>query len=283
MLFFITAHRFVQFFGIAGGRMGKTIKIQGEIIMEKITVLLADSSAEYRMALREEMEKSGDFRVVGEAEDGQHTVQMVRQMKPQILILDAMLPLLDGMAVLRTLREQDEQPPCCIMLSAFCAERFQREAERLGVYIFLPKPVNNESLMEHMRRALRPEEPAAPVLPQLEGQVTAIIHEIGVPAHIKGYQYLREAIIITVQDMDVINAVTKVLYPEVAKRFCTTPSRVERAIRHAIEVAWDRGDRETLQKYFGYTVNSAKGKPTNSEFIAMIADRLQLRMKRGHA
>ena len=238
--------------------------------MEKITVLLADSSAEYRMALREEMEKSGDFRIVGEAEDGQHTVQMVRQMKPQILILDAMLPLLDGMAVLRTLREQDEQPPCCIMLSAFCAER-------------LPKPVNNESLMEHMRRAVRPEEPAAPVLPQLEGQVTAIIHEIGVPAHIKGYQYLREAIIITVQDMDVINAVTKVLYPEVAKRFCTTPSRVERAIRHAIEVAWDRGDLETLQKYFGYTVNSAKGKPTNSEFIAMIADRLQLRMKRGHA
>lgn len=283
MLFFITAHRFVQFFGIAGERMGKTIKIQGEIIMEKITVLLADSSAEYRMALREEMEKSGDFRVVGEAEDGQHTVQMVRQMKPQILILDAMLPLLDGMAVLRTLREQDEQPPCCIMLSAFCAERFQREAERLGVYIFLPKPVNNESLMEHMRRAVRPEEPAAPVLPQLEGQVTAIIHEIGVPAHIKGYQYLREAIIITVQDMDVINAVTKVLYPEVAKRFCTTPSRVERAIRHAIEVAWDRGDLETLQKYFGYTVNSAKGKPTNSEFIAMIADRLQLRMKRGRA
>ena len=263
--------------------MGKTIKIQGEIIMEKITVLLADSSAEYRMALREEMEKSGDFRVVGEAEDGQHTVQMVRQMKPQILILDAMLPLLDGMAVLRTLREQDEQPPCCIMLSAFCAERFQREAERLGVYIFLPKPVNNESLMEHMRRAVRPEEPAVPELPQLEGQVTAIIHEIGVPAHIQGYQYLREAIIITVQDMDVINAVTKVLYPEVAKRFCTTPSRVERAIRHAIEVAWDRGDLETLQKYFGYTVNSAKGKPTNSEFIAMIADRLQLRMKRGHA
>ena len=250
--------------------------------MEKITVLLADSSAEYRMALREKMEESGDFRVVGETEDGQLAVQMVRELKPQILVLDAMLPSLDGMAVLRTLREHEEQP-CCIMLSAFCAERFQHEAERLGVYIFLPKPVNTESLMEHMRRALRPEEPAAPVLPQLEGQVTAIIHEIGVPAHIKGYQYLREAIIITVQDMDVINAVTKVLYPEVAKRFCTTPSRVERAIRHAIEVAWDRGDLETLQKYFGYTVNSAKGKPTNSEFIAMIADRLQLKMKRGRA
>ena len=114
---------------------------------------------------------------------------------------------------------------------------------------------------------------------KLESVVTGIIHEIGVPAHIKGYQYLREAIIIAVGDMDVINAVTKVLYPEVAKRFGTTASRVERAIRHAIEVAWDRGDLETLQKYFGYTVSNAKGKPTNSEFIAMIADRLQLQQK----
>ena len=114
----------------------------------------------------------------------------------------------------------------------------------------------------------------------LESQVTAIIHDVGVPAHIKGYQYLRESIIIAVNDMDVINAVTKVLYPEVAKRFNTTPSRVERAIRHAIEVAWDRGDLETLQKYFGYTVSNAKGKPTNSEFIAMIADRIRLNRRR---
>ena len=114
---------------------------------------------------------------------------------------------------------------------------------------------------------------------ELSGQVTSIIHEIGVPAHIKGYQYLREAILIDVEDMDVINAVTKVLYPEVARRYNTTPSRVERAIRHAIEVAWDRGDLETLQKFFGYTVSNTKGKPTNSEFIAMIADRLVLQMR----
>ena len=114
----------------------------------------------------------------------------------------------------------------------------------------------------------------------LKNLVTEIIHEIGVPAHIKGYQYLREAIMITVEDMDVINAVTKVLYPEVAKRFSTTPSRVERAIRHAIEVAWDRGDLETLQKFFGYTVSNTKGKPTNSEFIAMIADRLVLEQRK---
>ena len=152
-----------------------------------------------------------------------------------------------------------------------------QQARQAGAYAFLPKPADNKSLLEHITGAAAPPDEQS--TPQLEGMVTAIIHEIGVPAHIKGYQYLREAIILTVENMDVINAVTKVLYPEVAKRFGTTPSRVERAIRHAIEVAWDRGDIETLQKYFGYTVNSAKGKPTNSEFIAMIADRLQLAIK----
>ena len=132
-------------------------------------------------------------------------------------------------------------------------------------------------------KATEKKEQTREVIHDLEKDVTDMIHEIGVPAHIKGYQYLREAILIAVQDIDVINAVTKVLYPEVANRFSTTPSRVERAIRHAIEVAWDRGDLETLQKYFGYTVNSAKGKPTNSEFIAMIADRLQLKLRRSRA
>ena len=145
------------------------------------------------------------------------------------------------------------------------------------------KPCKTTSVVERIRQVTtvaRPlsEEPISRGR-SLESTVTAIIHEIGVPAHIKGYQYLREAIMIAVVDMDVINAVTKVLYPEVAKRFGTTASRVERAIRHAIEVAWDRGDLETLQKYFGYTVSNAKGKPTNSEFIAMIADRLQLQRK----
>jgi two-component system response regulator (stage 0 sporulation protein A) len=123
--------------------------------------------------------------------------------------------------------------------------------------------------------------PASPLRQGLESSVTAILHEIGVPAHIKGYQYLREAIIMTVEDLEVINAVTKVLYPSVAEKFGTTASRVERAIRHAIEVAWDRGDLDTLQKYFGFTVSNAKGKPTNSEFIAMIADRLQLQRRQG--
>ena len=151
----------------------------------------------------------------------------------------------------------------------------------LGVSYFLPKPCETATLLDQMCNVF-----SQPVTPEertsaLKNLVTSVIHEIGVPAHIKGYQYLREAIMIAVDDMEVINAVTKVLYPAVAKRFATTPSRVERAIRHAIEVAWDRGDLETLQKYFGYTVSNAKGKPTNSEFIAMIADRLLLEKKNG--
>lgn len=240
----------------------------------KISVLLADASGDLRLLLRETLESTGEFQVVGETGDGGQVLALVEETHPQLL-------LLDGMGVLRQLREREEQPRT-IVTSAFYNDRMVAEAVSLGAYIFLPKPVSESSLMEHMRRAVKPPQEREPS-PQLEAMVTAIIHEIGVPAHIKGYQYLREAIIITVGDMEVINAVTKVLYPEVAKRFSTTPSRVERAIRHAIEVAWDRGDLETLQKYFGYTVNSAKGKPTNSEFIAMIADRLQLKLKKRQA
>ena len=154
-----------------------------------------------------------------------------------------------------------------------------------GADYYLMKPCRISTVVERLRQMgslYPPGEESGSRSQSLESVVTSIIHEIGVPAHIKGYQYLREAIIIAVNDMDVINAVTKVLYPEVAKHFGTTASRVERAIRHAIEVAWDRGDLETLQKYFGYTVSNAKGKPTNSEFIAMIADRLQLE-RRGRA
>ena len=153
------------------------------------------------------------------------------------------------------------------------------EAVELGANYFMFKPVEENALLDRMRALFGRDLPEERHPVELKNLVTSVIHEIGVPAHIKGYQYLREAIMIAVDDMDVINAVTKVLYPEVAKRFNTTPSRVERAIRHAIEVAWDRGDLETLQKYFGYTVSNAKGKPTNSEFIAMIADRLVLEQK----
>ena len=196
--------------------------------------------------------------------------------------------------------------PAFIILSAVGGEQMTEEAFQAGANYFLMKPFDKDILVNKIRRIgkrpVRPvpgkvlEAPLKAATPEeaamnreeymkehLETDITKMLHELGIPAHIKGYQYLREAILLAVDDMDVINAVTKVLYPEVARRFSPTPSRVERAIRHAIEVAWDRGDLETLQKYFGYTVNSAKGKPTNSEFIAMIADRLQLQRKKKRA
>ncbi|MBO5640389.1 MAG: sporulation transcription factor Spo0A, partial [Oscillospiraceae bacterium] len=180
-------------------------------------------------------------------------------------------------------------------LSGFFNSKVVADCSALGVDYFMPKPCDSPALLGRIRQLsgaaqeqvpalgidCRRETQAAQQEADLEAVVTDIIHEIGVPAHIKGYQYLREAIILTIHDMDMINAVTKVLYPEVAKKFGTTPSRVERAIRHAIEVAWDRGDIEVLQKFFGYTVSNIKGKPTNSEFIAMIADSLLLRRKQG--
>ena len=245
----------------------------------KASVVIADASEEYRTILKKTMESTGEFQVVGSAGSGVEALRLVQQLYPQLLIMDLVLPELDGFGLLKQLQSMGDRAPKIIVVSAFCVQRTVSQAVQMGVWYFLSKPCSEESLLELMRQAAQSQQEMGDFSPALEGQVTAIIHEIGVPAHIKGYQYLREAILIAVQDMDVINAVTKVLYPEVASRFSTTPSRVERAIRHAIEVAWDRGDLETLQKYFGYTVNSAKGKPTNSEFIAMIADRLQLKLR----
>ena len=243
------------------------------------SVLLADANEEFRGMLREVIEKTEEFAVVGSTGDGTEALQILEQQKPDVAVIDVVLPGTDGLGILRRLKEQEARTKV-IMLSAFCTDQVVAEAMNLGATYFLPKPCEAQTLLDRMNTAFgqpaTPEERAV----ALKNRVTAVIHEIGVPAHIKGYQYLREAIIIAVNDLEVINAVTKVLYPAVAKRFATTPSRVERAIRHAIEVAWDRGDLETLQKYFGYTVSNAKGKPTNSEFIAMIADRLTLEQKK---
>ena len=242
--------------------------------MKKITVCIADMDVGYSASLRKALKSSGSVEVVADAGDGLAALEAVETLHPQVLLTDTLLPGLDGLGLLRRIRGKGTRT---IVITSAVMDNTVQQARQAGAYAFLPKPADNKSLLEHITGAAAPPDEQS--TPQLEGMVTAIIHEIGVPAHIKGYQYLREAIILTVENMDVINAVTKVLYPEVAKRFGTTPSRVERAIRHAIEVAWDRGDIETLQKYFGYTVNSAKGKPTNSEFIAMIADRLQLAIK----
>ena len=243
------------------------------------TVLLADANEEFRAMLRRIIDEAEDFTVAGTAGDGAEALRLAEQEAPDLMVMDVVLPGLDGFGVRKRLREQ-EQMPKVILVSAFCSDPVVAEAVELGAAYFLTKPVEPEALLDRMR-AVFSRQPAEEEHPaELKNLVTAIIHEIGVPAHIKGYRYLREAILIAVEDREVINAVTKVLYPEVAKRYSTTASRVERAIRHAIEVAWDRGDLETLQKYFGYTVSNAKGKPTNSEFIAMIADRLVLEQRK---
>ena len=247
------------------------------------TVFIADSAEDFCSGLTAALQRADGFRVLGTAGDGEQAIRMIEEKKPDILVLDLMLAKKDGISVLKAIANM-EHKPITLATSAFLTEYVSTAAANLGVRYLMLKPCDMAALVERMEEIRGGESLRYPVQRRndkvsIETLVTNIIHEIGVPAHIKGYQYLREAIIIAVNDMDVINAITKVLYPEVAKNFGTTPSRVERAIRHAIEVAWDRGDLDTLQRFFGYTVSNTKGKPTNSEFIALIADKLQLQLK----
>ena len=244
----------------------------------KIKVVLTEASEDARFMLQAALERTGRFAIVGATGDGSQVQSLVKDTKPDLLLLDMILPGLDGLSILRRLDEKNR--PGIVTVSHMYTQEMLLEASRLGVSIFISKPYQESGIVENLLQ-LAESRAGQGHMPGLEEMVTSIIHEVGVPAHIKGYQYVREAIMITVENMEVINSVTKILYPEVAKRYNTTPSRVERAIRHAIEVAWDRGDLETLQKYFGYTVSNSKGKPTNSEFIAMIADRLILERRNG--
>ena len=243
-------------------------------------ILLADTGTEYRQSLAGHISSETDMQVVGQTGDGAELVRMARELEPDAVVMEMVLTGMDGLEVLEELGKLERRPRVLI-LSSYIRGNVVEEASARGADYYITKPSRPATVCERIRQLTAnnvqtgPEDKGV----NMETRVTAIIHDVGVPAHIKGYQYLREAILIAVRDMDVINAVTKVLYPEVAKRFGTTASRVERAIRQAIEVAWDRGDLETLQKYFGYTVSNTKGKPTNSEFIAMIADRLQLQMR----
>ena len=260
----------------------------------KIQVLIADPGEDARQLLTDMLSREEDIDVCGCAADGMEALEKITELDPDVVILELVLPRLDGLGVLRKLPDT-ERSPAVLVMTGFVTPHVVAESAELGAAYFFSKPFEPSELLQRLRqfgrarrqprlvgtRGIAPVNAPARNEPSLESVVTEIIHEIGVPAHIKGYQYLREAIILTINDMDAINAVTKVLYPEVARKYATTPSRVERAIRHAIEVAWDRGDVETLQKFFGYTVSGIKGKPTNSEFIAMIADHLSLRQKQG--
>ncbi len=254
-------------------------------------ILIADENAAQRQSLRNELMRAG-YKNIDEASNGEEALIKIGRTHPDVAIIDVWLSKLDGIGVLRNCRSLNFSPdkkPAFIVVSMVSNQSVFMEAANAGAELCLLKPYNIESLCEHINALTKaraegtqmivPKADESNRTPDIETQVTKIIHQIGVPAHIKGYQYLRTAILLTVNDSDIINSVTKILYPSVAKKYQTTTSRVERAIRHAIEVAWDRGDVDTLNSYFGYTIQNNRGKPTNSEFIAMIADNLRLKYK----
>ena len=254
---------------------------------KELKILIADEDSAGRTALAAELKRSG-FDTIIEAQNGEEALILIERHRPDVAIIDVWLSKLDGIGVVtqaKSLKLGADKLPAMIIVSAVSKQSVFIEAANAGADLCLLKPYNIESLCRHILSlsATRNGECESDELiersPDMESQVTKIIHQIGVPAHIKGYQYLRTAILITVNDGEVINSVTKILYPTVAKQYQTTTSRVERAIRHAIEVAWDRGDIDTLNSYFGYTIQTNRGKPTNSEFIAMIADNLRLKYK----
>ena len=249
-------------------------------------ILIADPNHEERKSLRESLYKAG-YRQIEEATNGEEAISKIGLFHPDVAIIDAWLSKIDGIGVIRNCSSFNFSPdpqPVYILASLAANPHMFVEATGAGANLCLVKPFDLPSLFEHINAFVqlrgKMASPAAEgVGNDMETQVTKIIHQIGVPAHIKGYQYLRTAILMTIADNDMINSVTKSLYPSVAKQYATTTSRVERAIRHAIEVAWDRGDVDVLNSYFGYTIQNNRGKPTNSEFIAMIADNLRLKYK----
>lgn len=257
---------------------------------KKIRILIADDNME-SVNMCVDILNTNEMEVIAVANDGYDCLEKINSTKPDIVLLDIIMPRLDGLGVLKQLRQENPTNlPIIIIFSCIGNERITQESINLGASYYLLKPFDFSILPERIRQLYGILSPQLPIgsssrmnlinhEESLEAQVTRVIHEIGIPAHIKGYQYLRESIIMTSKDIEIINSITKLLYPEVAKKFGTTSSRVERAIRHAIEVAWDRGDIDVLNSIFGYTVHNNKGKPTNSEFIAMISDKLRLKMK----
>lgn len=251
---------------------------------QSIKILIADENSDFRRSCRSNLIGLG-FKRIEEASDGEDALYKIDKTHPDVVLCDVWLSKLDCTQVIRGVKLLDfgsDKPPAFIVYSVVNNGAMFAEATEAGADYCMLRPFDYKQLAERIKRASGSRGgTAVNRSPDIESQVTKIIHQIGVPAHIKGYQYLRTAIMMTVEDSDIINSVTKILYPSVAKRYQTTSSRVERAIRHAIEVAWDRGDVETLNSYFGYTIQNNRGKPTNSEFIAMIADNLRLQNKLG--
>ncbi len=262
--------------------------------MDKLNVAIADDNEDTLKLLSELLSKEEDLQVVGSANNGEDAYRLIKQKKPDVVLLDLVMPKMDAISVMERVQEDKDiqTPPDFIVLSAIGQESVTEIAMNFGAKFYMMKPFDNKTVVNRIRNIKRPQsilktavrrngvyEKEQPEEKNLEAEVTDIIHEIGVPAHIKGYQYLRDAIIMSVNDIEMLGSITKILYPTIAKMHQTTPSRVERAIRHAIEVAWSRGKMDTIDALFGYTINNGKGKPTNSEFVALIADKIRLEHK----
>lgn len=251
--------------------------------LKGIKILIADDNREFCELLKEFISQEDDFTLVGIANNGVEAIEIINREKPDLVVLDIIMPHLDGIGVLEKLATDGQPRPKIIMLTAFGQESVTQRAIELGADYYILKPFDFGVLATRIRQLVEGEavpQYTPPVRTRnLDVAVTNIIHEMGVPAHIKGYQYLRDAIKMVVDEVNLLGGVTKELYPLIAQKYATTPSRVERAIRHAIELAWDRGNTEMMNKFFGYTINLERGKPTNSEFIAMVADKLRISTK----
>lgn len=260
--------------------------------MGHLNVAIADDNERMLDMLETIISMDEELSVVGKAKNGEEVCQIIKNKQPDVVLLDLIMPKMDGLSVMEQVNHDKTltKQPCFIVVTAVGQEKITEDAFNKGANYYVMKPFNNEMLLDRIktvRKVFRSHERKNEEIVEnvqireddLETRVTDMLHEIGIPAHIKGYHYLRDAIMMAVEDMDVLNAITKVLYPTVAKKYKTTSSRVERAIRHAIEVAWSRGKLDTLDELFGYTVSNGKGKPTNSEFIALIADTIQLEYK----
>ena len=260
--------------------------------MREVNVAIADDNERILDMLGEIIEQDQDLNLIGKADNGEDIYHLIKEKKPDVVLLDLIMPKMDGLSVMEKVNmdEQITKRPEFIIVTAVGQERITEDAFRKGASYYVMKPFHNDMILSRIKDAGNGERKNSSESESrnavskkqeynLETRVTDMIHEIGIPAHIKGYHYLRDAIIMAVDDMDVLNAITKVLYPTIAKMNQTTASRVERAIRHANEVAWSRGKLDTLDELFGYTVSNGKGKPTNSEFIALIADTIRLENK----
>ncbi len=259
--------------------------------MTRLSVAVADDNERILEILEEMILNDKDLTLVGKANNGEEMYQIIQKREPDVVLLDLIMPKMDGLSVMEEVYNNVniKKHPSFIVITAIGQEKIAEDAFRRGASYYIMKPFKNTTVLERIKQ-LQYEGTSEKIKNSssdgkrtnennLENQVTNMIHEIGIPAHIKGYHYLRDAIIMAVEDMDVLNAITKILYPTVAKRYQTTSSRVERAIRHAIEVAWSRGKLDILDDLFGYTVSHGKGKPTNSEFIALVADTIRLEQK----